>query len=115
MIASSTLLHVLLTVAPKAGSMILFHERCFHGTLPNTGDRDRAVFALGYRPAWAGPLAAVTEFDRTQLMQLPHIVQELIQEPNTHEGVVYSHLSKPEGMVSGPSYIGPSRHDSPRL
>ena len=103
------------TVTLKAGSMILFHERCFHGTLPNTGDRDRAVLALGYRPAWAGPIASVTEFNPSELKQLPTAVQDLIRDPNTHDGVVYSHLSKPEGMARAPSHIGPSRHNGPRL
>ena len=90
--------------------MILFHERCFHGTLPNTGDRDRAVFALGYRPAWAGPIAAVTEYNPSELQALPAVVQELIRDPNTHDGVVYSHLSKPERTGLAPRHIGPNRH-----
>ena len=90
--------------------MILFHERCFHGTLPNTGGRDRAVFALGYRPAWAGPIATVTEFKPSELQALPATVQELVRDPNTHDGVVYSHLSKPEGMGLAPRHIGPNRH-----
>lgn len=102
-------------VTLEAGSMILFHERCFHGTLPNTGARDRAVFALGFRPAWAGPIAPVTEFNPSHLTQLPMAVRELIHDPNAHDGVVYSHLSKPEGMGSAPVHIGPSRHTNSRL
>eukprot|EP01045_Picozoa_sp_COSAG04_P000299 COSAG04_NODE_6_length_47123_cov_87.347482_22_plen_159_part_00 len=132
-------------VPVKAGSLILFHERCFHGTLcvacpllppqmlrarahliaavslsgclrrPNVGGWDRSVLALGWRPAWAGPIARVTEWDPEELELLPAAVQELICEPNTHEGVVYSHPSKPEGMADVAPGMSPSRWSAPRL
>ena len=82
---------------------------------PNVGGWDRSVLALGWRPAWAGPIAPVTEWDPAELELLPAAVQELICEPNTHEGVVYSHPSKPEGMADVAPGMSPSRWSAPRL
>ena len=48
-------------VTASAGSAVLINHRVFHGNFPNTGDRAREMLAIAYRPAWAGPVAEVTE------------------------------------------------------
>jgi hypothetical protein len=42
-------------------------------------------------------------------------VRALLADPNAHEGVVYSHPSKPEGMRADAPGISPTRWQGARL
>ena len=79
------------------------------GTLPNVGTHDRSVLALGWRPAWAGPIAQLSQWHPDELAQLPPEARAVLADPNTREGVIYSHPSKPEGMARAAPGINPSR------
>ena len=70
------------TVTCTAGSAVLINHRVFHGNLPNVGDRARELLAIAYRPAWAGPVNSVGEWDEAALAQLPAAVRELMTSRN---------------------------------
>ncbi|MBT4100566.1 MAG: hypothetical protein HOE86_23105 [Gemmatimonadetes bacterium] len=95
-------------VTCKAGSALFLNHRVFHGTLPNTGSRERSMLAVAYRPAWAGPIADVESWDPERLVDLPENVRPLFADPNTREWD-FDAANKPESMpLPGPG-LGPKR------
>jgi Phytanoyl-CoA dioxygenase (PhyH) len=69
-------------VVCPAGSAVVIDQRVFHCVGPNVSDRARRVFAVGYRPAWAGPIAEVPELDPGDLERLAPEVRALFRSPN---------------------------------
>ena len=70
-------------VTAKAGSAVLINHKVFHGNLPNTGNRAREMLAICYRPAWAGPVADVDEWDSADLQKLPDLVRPYFRDRNS--------------------------------
>ena len=95
-------------VPTVAGSAVLINHKVFHGNYPNVGDRAREMLAIAYRPAWAGPVEEVDEWDAEEVARLPEAVKPFFGERNTR------HWSpdagdKPPGMASEAPGINPSR------
>lgn len=97
-------------VTAKAGSAVLLNHRCFHGNAPNVGQRDRALLAYLYRPAWAGPVEEkIPAWPEAKLAGLPAHVRRFFDNPNIRRGFDFNHPNKPPNMRSEAPGIAPSR------
>ena len=99
-------------VMVKAGSAIFLNYKVFHGNFPNRGDRAREMLALAYRPAWAGPLAEVEDWDRAEVTKLPAGVQRFMGDRNQRR-VDIDVGNKPANMRTEAPALDPSRWDRP--
>ena len=97
-------------VTAKAGSAVLINHKVFHGNYPNTGDRAREMLAICYRPAWAGPVKAVEDWDRDKVDELPAPVRILFGERSLRIGD-FGGGNKPTDMQSEAPGMNPSRWD----
>lgn len=95
-------------VTLEAGSAVLINHRVFHGNFPNTGDRDREMLAIGYRPGWAGPVQEVEEWPADQVAGLPEDLRALFGSKNQRDWEFHGG-NKPPGMASRAAGINPSR------
>ena len=95
-------------VTCRAGSAVLINHRVFHGNYPNVGERPREMLAISYRPAWAGPLSEIDEWDPADLSELPASVRPLLSSRN---GRVwdYDGGNKPPDMAREAAGIDPDR------
>ena len=100
-------------VTARAGSAVLINHRVFHGNYPNTGNRSREMLAISYRPAWAGPVAEVSEWDENQLASLIPEVRNLFVSRNHREWDFHGG-NKPHGMSSEASGLSPLRWERKR-
>ena len=98
-------------VTAKAGSAVLIHPQVFHGNFPNHGDRSRELLAIAYRPAWAGPIAEIPEWDAEQLKTVDSQVRPYLGSRNQRRGDFYGG-NKPANMSSQAPGINPSRWSS---
>ncbi|MBD04509.1 MAG: hypothetical protein CME24_09210 [Gemmatimonadetes bacterium] len=92
----------------RAGSALFLNHRVFHGTLPNTGAKERSMLAIAYRPAWAGPIAEVEAWDEQRVAALPERVRPLFGDPNTREWD-FDATNKTDDMGRGERGMAPSR------
>ncbi len=99
-------------VTAKAGSAVFLNYKAFHGNFPNRGDRAREMLALAYRPAWAGPLAEVEDWDRAEVAKLPPSVQKLMGDRNQRR-VDIDVGNKPASMRTEAPALDPGRWDRP--
>ena len=95
-------------VTAKAGSAILINHRVFHGNFPNSGDHAREMLAIAYRPAWAGPVAEVSEWDEDQLTSLSPEVRKFFGSRNQRQWDFHGG-NKPPGMRSDAEGLSPKR------
>ena len=95
-------------VTAKAGSAVLINYKVFHGNYPNRGDRAREMLALAYRPAWAGPLAEVEDWDRDEVAKQPPGVRKYLGDRNMRR-VDIDVGNKPANMRYEAPGIDPSR------
>ena len=95
-------------VTAKAGSAVLINHRVFHGNYPNVGDRPRRMLAIAYRPAWAGPIDEVEDWDPDEVAKLPDAVKPFFGGRNTRHWN-YAGGNKPPNMASVAPGIDPSR------
>lgn len=95
-------------VTASAGSAVLINHRVFHGNYPNTGDRAREMLAIAYRPAWAGPVTEVDEWDADGLAKLPENVRQLMGSRNQREWD-FDGGNKPPNMASEAPGMNSSR------
>ena len=93
-----------------AGSALFLNHKVFHGTLPNVGNRPRAMLSVAYRPAWAGPIADVDPRDKDELAQIPESVLPFFGDPNSRQ-YDFGVSNKPEGMQYEAEGMNPSRWD----
>ena len=98
-------------VTAKAGSAVLIHPQVFHGNFPNHGDRSRELLAIAYRPAWAGPIAEIPEWDPEQLKAVDSQVRPYLGSRNQRQGDFYGG-NKPANMPNEAPGISPSRWSS---
>ena len=96
----------------RAGSAVLINHRVFHGNFPNTGDRSRELLAIGYRPAWAGPIDTVDEWDADEVARLPEHIRPLFGSRNGREWDFHGG-NKPASMKSEAPGMNPSRWSLP--
>ncbi len=95
-------------VLATAGSAVLINHKVFHGNYPNTGEYAREMLAIGYRPAWAGPIKEVSAWDEGDLAKLPDAVRPLYGDRNTRHWN-YHGGNKPPNMASEAPGLNPSR------
>ncbi len=97
-----------ITVIVPAGSAVIVPSMLLHGSHPNQDDRPRELLQFGYRPAWAGPIQPVEDWDPALVAAAPEAARPFLQSLNTsHAAWVQPH--KPEGMRTEASGIDPSR------
>jgi hypothetical protein len=97
-------------VPAKAGSAVFLNHRCFHGNLPNKGNRNREMLAYLYRPAWAGPIEPkIPAWDEEQVAALPAHIRKYFADPNLRKGFDFNHPNKPPNMRHEAPGIAPSR------
>ncbi len=96
-------------VTAKAGSAVLINHKVFHGNFPNVGDQARAMLAIAYRPAWAGPtVQAVESWDPADLATLPAAVRPFFVDRNSRQWEFHGG-NKPANMADAAPGIDPSR------
>jgi len=99
-------------VTAKAGSAVFLNYKVFHGNFPNRGGYAREMLALAFRPAWAGPLAKVEDWDRGQVAKLPPDVQRLMGDRNQRRAYI-DVGNKPANMPTDAPTLDPSRWERP--
>ncbi len=92
----------------KAGSAVLINHKVFHGNFPNVGDRPREMLAIAYRPAWAGPVGKVEDWDPEEVAKLPEEVKPFFGDRNTRHWAPEAG-NKPPDMASEALGVNPSR------
>ena len=95
-------------VTARAGAAILINHRVFHGNYPNTGDRPRGMLAIAYRPAWAGPIDRVDDWDPGEVAKLPDAVRPFFGGRNTRLWD-FGGGNKPANMATEAPGMNPSR------
>ena len=98
------------TICARAGTAVVFPVNIFHGTHPNRDDSLRTLIQLGYRPAWAGPIQPMEEWDPELVAAAPAVARRFLQSLNT-SGVDWEQPHKPVGMRSDAPSIAPERWD----
>jgi hypothetical protein len=91
-----------------AGSAVIIPSLLFHGSHPNRDSRPRELLHFGYRPAWAGPVQPVDDWDPNLIATVPDIAKPYLQSLNT-TGQAFEQKHKPAGMRSDAPGINPSR------
>lgn len=99
-----------ITLCPRAGSAVVIPKDLFHGTHPNRDAMPREMIQFGYRPAWAGPVQPMEEWDAALVAALPEQAKPFLTSPNT-TGEQWQQEHKPKGMKSTAPGIDPSRWD----
>ena len=79
-----------------------------HGSHPNKDSQARELVQLGYRPAWAGPVQPVEEWDPQLVAEAPEITKPFLKSLNT-SGATWVQPHKPQGMKIKAPGINPSR------
>lgn len=97
-----------ITLLVPPGSAVVIPSLLLHGSHPNLDSSPRELLQLGYRPAWAGPIAPVDEWDETLVAKAPQIAKPFLQSLNT-TGQQWHQEHKPEGMGTDAPGINPSR------
>src|SRR5262245_62635080 len=94
----------------KACSATIINQCVFHANFPNTSREDRNMLAIAYRPAWAGPVADVPDWDADKVARLPAHVRRLFKSLNTKK-FDYHVGNRPPNMATDAPGISPSRWD----
>lgn len=97
-----------ITLVVPAGSAVLVPSMLFHGSHPNRDARPRELVQFGYRPAWAGPIQPVEEWEAELVANAPAIAQPYLKSLNT-TGMQWEQQHKPAGMKREAPGINPSR------
>ncbi|MAE63376.1 MAG: hypothetical protein CMJ18_03815 [Phycisphaeraceae bacterium] len=97
-----------ITLLVPAGSAVVVPSMLLHGSHPNRNGQPRELVQLGYRPAWAGPIQPVDEWDPKLVEAAPDIAKPFLQLLNT-TGFEWVQPNKPSGMRTEGAGINPSR------
>ncbi|MBT6158060.1 MAG: hypothetical protein HOL01_14845 [Planctomycetaceae bacterium] len=97
-----------ISLVVPAGSAVLLPSMLSHGSHPNRSPQPRELLQLGYRPAWAGPVQPVEEWDPELVAGAPEIAKPFLQSLNT-SGQEWEQQHKPAGMKTEAPGINPSR------
>ena len=101
-----------ITLVVPAGSAVVVPSLLLHGSHPNQDPRPRELVQLGYRPAWAGPIQPVEEWDPALVASAPEVAKPYLKSLNTTDQA-WEQQHKPVGMRSEAPGINPSRWDRP--
>jgi hypothetical protein len=97
-----------ITLVVPAGSAVVVPSLLMHGSHPNRDSRPRELVQLGYRPAWAGPIQPVEEWDPQLVAKAPAIARPFLRSLNT-TSAQWEQQHKPVGMKTEAAGINPSR------
>lgn len=97
-------------VTCRAGSAAIINQTVFHANYPNRSQEDRRMLAIAYRPAWAGPIAEVEDWDPAKVARLPEHVRPLFKSLNTRK-INFDVGNRPPNMATSAPGISPSRWD----
>ena len=97
-------------VTCRAGSAVVINQKVFHANYPNYSDSDRRMLAIAYRPAWAGPIGKVPDYDPDQVAKLPPDVRRFFRSLNTRQ-IDYDLPNRPKNMARHAPGISPRRHE----
>ena len=97
-----------ITLTCKAGSAVLIPSLLQHGSHPNRTGDTRELLHFGYRPAWAGPIQPVDDWDPELVASAPDIAKPFLQSLNT-TGFEWNQPNKPTGMRTEAKGLNPSR------
>jgi len=95
-------------VTVPAGSAVVVPSLLVHASHPNRDSSPRELVQLGYRPAWAGPIQPVDEWDPELVAAAPEIAKPFLKSLNT-TGMVWEQPHKPMGMKTEAPGLNPSR------
>ena len=97
-----------ITIVVPAGSAVVVPSMLLHGSHSNKDTQSRELIQLGYRPAWAGPVQPVEEWDPELVANAPEIARPYLQSLNT-SSAEWVQPHKPVGMRTEAPGINPSR------
>lgn len=97
-----------ISLVVPAGSAVVVPSLLLHGSHPNKSPDPRELLQLGYRPAWAGPIQPVEEWDPDLVAGAPEIARPFLQSLNT-TGMAWEQEHKPANMATEAPGINPSR------
>ena len=97
-----------ITLVVPAGSAVLVPSMLLHGSHPNQDSQPRELLQFGYRPAWAGPIQPVEEWDSDLVESAPAIAKPFLRSLNT-TAQQWEQEHKPAGMRTEAPGINPSR------
>ncbi|MEQ9411185.1 MAG: phytanoyl-CoA dioxygenase family protein [Fuerstiella sp.] len=97
-----------ITVVVPAGSAVLVPSLLLHGSHPNRDSMPRELLQFGYRPAWAGPMQPVEEWDPALVAAAPDVARPFLRSLNT-TGFQWQQPNKPADMKTEGPGINPSR------
>lgn len=97
-----------ITLLVPSGTAVVVPSLLLHGSHRNNDSRPRELVQLGYRPAWAGPIQPVDEWDPKLVATAPDIAKPFLQSLNT-TGAEWTQPHKPTGMGTEAPGINPSR------
>lgn len=97
-----------ITLLAPAGTAVVVPSMLLHASHPNKDPQPRELVQLGYRPAWAGPIQPVEEWDAELVASAPEIAKPFLKSLNTTEQQ-WEQPHKPEGMKTEAPGINPSR------
>ena len=97
-----------ITLTVPAGSAVLVPAMLFHGTHPNVDSRPRELIQYGYRPAWAGPIQPMEEWDPDLVAAAPEIAKPFLQSLNT-SGEQWVQPHKPPNIRTESDATDPDR------
>ena len=100
-----------LTMVVPAGSAVIVPSMLIHASHPNQDTQPRELLQFGYRPAWAGPIQPVDEWEQGLVESAPEISKPFLQSLNT-TSFEWVQPHKPEGMKTEAKGINPSRWDT---
>jgi len=92
----------------KAGSAAIINQNIFHANYPNVSQENRRLLAIAYRPAWAGPIEDVEDWDSEKVAKLPDHVRKYFKSLNTRN-INYDVKNRPDNMAMEAPGINPSR------
>ncbi|MDA0833472.1 MAG: phytanoyl-CoA dioxygenase family protein [Planctomycetota bacterium] len=97
-----------ITLVVPAGSAVIVPSLLLHGSHPNKDEQPRELVQLGYRPAWAGPIQPIDDWDPALVASAPEIAKPFLKSLNT-SSQAWEQEHKPTVMKSEAPGINPSR------
>jgi hypothetical protein len=99
------------TLIVPQGTAVIVPNNLMHGSHPNLDQCTRELVQFGYRPAWAGPIQPVDEWDQALVEAAPAIAKPFLQSLNT-SGHDWNQQDKPQNMAREAPGMNPSRWEN---
>ena len=92
----------------RAGSAVVINQKVFHGNYPNHSDTSRCMYAIAYRPAWAGPIDDIEDRDPSRVATLPEHIRPYFRSLNTRH-IEFALPNRPDNMARDAEGLRPQR------